>query len=142
MVPSYKRKESKMEFISVARELVNCSKCYGEKIGKRHHWLGVRQVFESAINVLTSITLANSFNPKIDYEERAHYFKLALGHLDCVSVGISILKPFTKNDKKSLTDSQWEHWGILIMTERKLIKGVNGLLKYSKQRRLEHYVFA
>lgn len=124
MVPSYKRKESKMEFISVARELVNCSKCYGEKIGKRHHWLGVRQVFESAINVLTSITLANSFNPKIDYEERAHYFKLALGHLDCVSVGISILKPFTKNDKKSLTDSQWEHWGILIMTERKLIKGV------------------
>lgn len=130
MVPTYKRTQSKMEFISTAEDLVFCSKNYGEKIGKRHHWLGVRQVFDSAVNTLNEITLANNFNPKKDYEERTYHFKLALGYLNCVSTGITILKKSIRKDKNCLTDGQWEHWGILIATERKLIKGV---MEYDKK---------
>lgn len=129
-VESYKRKQSKMEFITTALDLVMCSKCYGEKIGKRHSWLGVQQVFDYAMQLHHNIIMANSFNPKTDYTERTLYFKNALGYLNCISSGISILKEFTKKDKNVLKESQWEHWGILIATERKLIKGI---MEYDKQ---------
>ena len=129
-VAKYERKQSKMEFISVAKELIMCTKGYGEKIGKRHKWLGVQQVFDYAMQVHHNIIMANSFNPKTDYEERTHYFKTALRYLNCISSGISILKEFTKKDKHILEQSQWEHWGILVATERKLI---HGIMDYDKK---------
>lgn len=126
-VPTYRRYESKAKFIQVAEELVECAKIYGKKLGKRHEWFGVQKVYDTSIELLNAVVMGNSYNPKQYNDVRQEYFKDALGRLDCLSVQISLLYKYA-----TLTDNQWEHWGILLATERKLL---NGIINYGKEHR-------
>lgn len=123
-VPTYRRYESKVEFLQVAEELVECARIYGRKIGKRHEWFGVQKIYDASIELLNALVMGNSYNPKEHNDVRQEYFKDALGRLDCLSTQVTLLSKYA-----ILTDNQWEHWGILLATERKLI---NGIIKYDR----------
>lgn len=125
-VPTYKRAESKVEFISTARELVLCGAKYGEIIAKRHRYFGAIEPYNLAVKMFDCLVAGNSRDVKTEYEKRTEYFKQALDYLECLSSHISLLSDYVE-----LSDNKWEHWGILIATEKKLI---NGILKSDKER--------
>ena len=119
MVPSYNRKPSQLEFLSVAEKLVITSVRNGEQIAKRHRFFGAMEPYNLSTKMYNCLVSANRRNVFSDFAIRQDYLNKALDYLECLSSQVSLLKLYTELDSK-----KWDNWGKLISEERALIKGI------------------
>lgn len=119
-VPAYKRKESKMEFMSCAISLVKLSVTYGEKISRRHKLFGAVRPYELSVQVLELCIKANDLNVKSDFQDRQKCWDEILTLLNCISTHLTILATYVTN----IEYRQWEMWTNKLFELRKLIIGI------------------
>ena len=137
-VCTWDRITSKMEVITNAVELVKLVDKYGSQLGKRHWELGINQMYQFAVRVLTECILGNDCDIKTQLDERIYHFKHAEFNLDCLVTCGSVLKVLLERKDlkkeeqrklKSLKSNEWDKLGLCISNQRQLIKG---MLKYKK----------
>lgn len=118
-VPAYKRTESKMEYISKARDLLKFTVSMCSKIPKKYTFYGVIHTYKLAQNVLDQLIRANNLNLKTYYQKRTELLDDALGNLACLSNHLELIKSYI-----TLEDKYWVKWATLIGLCEKLIKGI------------------
>ena len=118
-VPAYKRKESPMEYIAQARDLLKFTVAMCSKIPKKYTFYGVIHTYKLAQKILDELIRANSLSLKDYYAKRTEYLDDALGDLACLSNHLELIKSYIK-----LEDKDWVKWATLIGILERLIKGV------------------
>lgn len=126
-VPAYRRKLSKIEYISQAQELLRMTIKNCEKIPKRYTFFGVQHAYVLAQDILDCCIRANNFNVKTFFEQRQLALQNALNSLACLSNHLQTLILYADE----LEDKKWIAWGNQITQCEKLIKGV---IKSDKER--------
>lgn len=121
-VPSYKRIESSMEFISNAIDLLKYTRMIcTKKLPKQYTFYGGVKVYDSAENILKDVIKANTLNVFSNSESRQSLLKDALGELDYLSMRVQIIAETVDIDLIYI-----HKWAIIINKEISLI---NGLIK-------------
>ena len=118
-VPAYERKQSQMEFISTARDLLKFTVGMCSKIPKKYTFYGVIHTYNLAQAVLDQCIKANNLNLKQYYQKRTELLDDALGDLACLSNHLGLIKSYI-----ALEDRYWVKWATLISICEKLINGV------------------
>lgn len=126
-VPAYKRRLSKLEYISQAQELLRMTIKNCEKIPKRYTFFGVQHAYNLAQEILDSCIRANNFNVTTFFEQREFSLQNALNALACLSNHLQTLILYADE----IEDKKWFAWGNQITQCEKLIKGV---IKSDKER--------
>lgn len=119
-VPAYKRRLSKLEYISQAQELLRMTIKNCEKIPKRYTFFGVQHAYNLAQEILDSCIRANNFNVITFFEQRELALQNALNALACLSNHLQTLILYADE----IDDKKWFAWGNQITQCEKLIKGV------------------
>ncbi len=119
-VPVYRRSKSKIEFISIAEDLLHYTSAMCAKFPARKLHFGVKQVYELADDAVNKVVEANGLNLFKHAEEREKCFIDALNSLAKLTIKLNLLKKY----KCSLEGRHWERWGILIGQEVNLINSV------------------
>lgn len=132
-VPTWKRNESKVEYIDTARELVVRTLKGVRKFPKSATFIISNDIINSANNVFKYvITCQNCFpKSKEDIAFRKNFLVQALGeldNLDCkISIAIDLYTTTQEQENKceiKMSDYSWATWGELIYKERNLIKKI------------------
>lgn len=126
-VPTYRRTQSKMEFISIAEELEAFTSAMCAKFPERKKDFGVKQTYQLASDITNFVVEANSWDLRTYSNLREVCFRNALACLSKLTIKLNILKKY----KSSLEGRHWEKWGLLIGQEVNLI---NNIMKSDKKR--------
>lgn len=132
-VPTWKRNESKVEYIDTARELVIHTIKGVRKFPKSATFIISSDIMKSANDIFRYVIICQNCFPKSkeDIDFRRNYLLQALGeldNLDCkISIAIDAYSRKTEQDTEcdiKMSDYSWAYWGELIYKERNLIKKV------------------
>lgn len=126
-VPAYERKESKMEFITQACNLVVSVGSICRRLSKAHTFYGVKQAFDCTLDVYLLCIQGNALDLKLFARERLLKFEEALGKLQFVDAFGEILHGYAKVDKegsKKIDNNRFVNLGKQISEVRKLLTGV------------------
>lgn len=143
-VPAYRRRESGIQYIDTARELVVHTIGYARKFPKSMMFLLTKDIVDTAKSIYTNVVIANSCKPTSAdaVKFRRAHFDEARGQIDALDGLLSIalemyseklleksVKTTDKDGnervkKQGISDYGWVHWGELLEKEKKLIKGI------------------
>lgn len=127
-VPTYQRKESKIEFLSKAVDLCRfVAQLCTDKFSKKFTFYGINDFYQLANKVAENCIKANSYNLYEYYKEREFLLTEALATLDCLSIKTTLVKEY----ENKVTDKQWVKLGLDIGDLKALIKA---LMKSDKER--------
>ena len=122
-VPAYKRNESKMEFLKIARDIeVKLIKLLTNK-PKRYRFY-YQQLISLSFDILNNIKQGNSIYVEIksDVELRVRYFKISIAKLQALISQMEVLYYIFKDD--GITIKAVEELSEMINKEIILIQGV------------------
>lgn len=129
-VPTWKRNESKVQFLDTAFHLVEFTLTHMKKFPKSATFYICVPVMENARNIYKYCCTANARFPKCeeDIKFRKDQLNLALGELDSMDASLTIAfnaySISLRNDSKEsvrFTSNELTEWGELIHSERNLI---------------------
>lgn len=132
-VPTWRRNESKVQYLDTARELVVHSIKMIRKFPKSARFIISNDIMKSANEVFRHVTNCNACFPKSyeDIRHRRYELIQAQGELDTLDCFISIaIDAYSIQTDKGLdceiksSDYSWAYWGELIFKERNLIAKV------------------
>lgn len=127
-VPSYKRNESKIEYVYQSYNLVQfIANICTNKFSKKYTFYGVNKAYEFASKICECCVFANLTNVNKDYEKRLSYLQDAKKYLKCLSMQMNLISHY----ENKVTDNQWIKF---TNDTDKLEKLINGVIKSDKSR--------
>lgn len=127
-VPTYERKESKIEFLDKAIQLHKfVASILCERFSKKFTFYGINKTYEYAAKIAEDCIKANSYDLYTYYNERTFLFNDAIATLNCLSIQLSLIKEYSNK----VTEKQWVKLGVDIANLRNYLKAI---IKSDKER--------
>lgn len=122
-VPTWKRKESKLEYVNTARELVKYTTARCLKLPKRITFFISTKLVDATHEIYSNVLHIQSLYSKTEEhkQKRLELIESSLAKLNYLASMLDILYIYTEN---KMTDNQFETLSKMIYKETALLKGI------------------
>ena len=122
-VPTWRRKESKLEYVNTARELVKYTTARCLKLPKRITFFISTKLVDATHEIYSNVLHIQSLYSKTEEhkQKRLELIEASLAKLNYLASMLDILYIYTEN---KMTDNQFETLSKMIYKETALLKGL------------------